>query len=61
MHKDRYTNKDESKLEAVNPVAVVAVLVGAIVGLTLPGVAALNSIGTACVIYFVGDKMKKAN
>lgn len=61
MHKDRYTNKDESKLEAVNPVAVIAVLVGAIVGLTLPGVAALNSIGTACVIYFVGDKMKKAN
>ncbi|MCQ2558205.1 MAG: cytosine permease [Oscillospiraceae bacterium] len=61
MHKSRYFDKDESGLKTVNWVAVVAVFVGAAIGLYAPGISSLNSIISACVIFYVGDKflMKK--
>lgn len=57
MHRDNYKNTDEDQIVKVNPAAVVGTIVGAAVGLTLPGVAALNSIAAACVIYFIGDRL----
>ena len=59
MNKDRYFNKDESGLKSLNWIAVAAVLIGAAIGLWVPGIAALNSIGSACIIYFIGTKCEK--
>lgn len=59
MHKDRYFNKDESGLKRLNVLSVAAVLIGAAIGLWAPGIAALNSIGSACIIYFVGTKIEE--
>ena len=55
MHKDKYNNKDESGLRQVNWVAVVAVLIGAAIGLYAPGISSINSIVAAIIIKVVGD------
>lgn len=58
MHKNRYMESDETSIRVVNWAAIAAVIGGAVIGLLVPvGIASLNSILAACVIFFVGDKL----
>lgn len=57
MHKADYEEKDESRIPDVKWHAILAVAVGAAIGLYAPGISALNSIISSCIIYFIGDKL----
>jgi len=56
LHKNLYLDKDESNLQTVNWIAIASVLLGAIIGLTAPGISPVNAIVSACIIYFIGHK-----
>lgn len=59
--KDRYTNFENKKFKKVNLVAVASMLIGVVVAIYSPGIAALNGVITSVICYIAGSKLIKNN